>query len=72
MGEVKVKLYIDLMEYGPYLKVEDVFATGSPMRKVEGYSRYRVEIDLPDMYFIKDLDVDADADIEEGAKKVSR
>ena len=67
---MKVKLYIDLPDSCHYTKTEWISATSAPCKKMDGYTRYRVVVDLPDKHFNPDSEVDFDADIEEGAKVV--
>lgn len=52
--EMKVKLWIDLpdgQKYG-YAEEENLFATGKPLsNKMDGYTRYLIEVDLPVKHF---------------------
>lgn len=66
---MKVKLYIDLPD-DYYTEVQWLVANTKPSKKRDGYTRYRVIVDLPDKHFNPDSEVDVDADIEEGVKQV--
>lgn len=66
---MKVKLYIDLPD-GYYTTTDWVMASGKPSKKMDGYTRYRVIVDLPEKHFSPDAEVDVDADLEEGVKEV--
>jgi hypothetical protein len=43
-----------------------MFST-KPTKKMDGYTRYRIVVDLPDKHFTADASVDVDADLIEKA-----
>jgi len=67
---MKVKLYCDINNSGIMTNPEWLMFSAKPTKKMDGYTRYRIVVDLPDKHFTPDASVDADADIIEKVVEV--
>jgi len=67
---MKVKLYCDINNGANMIDPEWLMFHAKPTKKMDGYTRYRIIVDLPDKHFTPDASVDADADMIEKAVEV--
>ncbi len=67
---MEVKLYCDINNGVNMIDPEWLMFQARPTKKMDGYTRYRIIVDLPDKHFTPDASVDADADMIEKAVEV--
>lgn len=64
---MKIKFYCDVNNCGQMVDPEWLMFSARPSKKIDGYTRYRITVDLPDKHFTPDASVDVDADLIEKA-----
>lgn len=67
---MKVKLYCDINNGVHMVDPEWISFQAKPTKKMDGYTRYRIVVDLPDKHFTPDASVDVDADVIEKVMEV--
>jgi len=67
---MKVKFYCDINDSSHMVNPEWLVFSAKPTKKMEGHTRYRIVVDLPDKHFTPDASVDVDADLIEKASEL--
>ena len=69
-GKMKIKFYCDINNGAHMVDPDWLMFSTKPTKKMDGYTRYRIVVDLPDKHFTADASVDIDADLIEKAVEI--